>query len=433
MKTLKLLTLLILGFCISISAQIPMGTDLFIVLEKEGDAIIQSTDGRLFDAEPATYLYKGNKLILGKDSYVMLHYGLLTMQLTEEGEYILNDELFEEVLTDGSDFDPLFADFTAFSIEVLVDAIEFGEWDIDRSNKGDGWGSKDKKNIGGWGSKDKINPGGWGSKDKKNIGGWGANDQQSKSGFGIIPPHNSGWGSKDKKNPGGWGSKDKKNIGGWGSKDKKNIGGWGSKSKKNPGGWGTNDPREQGAWGSKDKKNIGGWGFDDMTIETSSPGGFYIPSISSINWLQADSISRCLFIISDMEENLIHSEISTNTQITYDFSLLEKDTQYFWQVFAGERKAISQPVEFVVKSFNQLDNVLRECRSSTNYKSSGPVLKGLMELFVLEKNGYYLQAYKKYSYLLEKYPNNNLVRINYASFSLRMGQFESAKSLAEKL
>lgn len=412
MKTLKLLTLLTIGFCVSLTAQSSTGTDLFIVLEKEGDAIIKSTDGRLFDAEPATYLFKGNKLILGKDSYVMLHYGLLTMQITEAGEYLLDDELFEDVLTDGGDFDPLFADFTAFSIEILVDAIEYGEWDIDRSNKGDGWGKKEKLNPGGWGKKDKLNPGGWGKKDKLNPGGWGVNPEQSKSGYGVVPPFNSGWGKKDKLNPGGWGKKDK----------------------RNPGGWGKSDPRMKGSWGKKDKLNPGGWGIDQMVIESKSPGGFYLSKISKVNWIIEDpSVKQYLFIIADTLDNLIYSEIAVTPEVIYDFSNLEKDKQYYWQILADGKDAISQPIYFKIKSTNEIDLILSECKSSSNYMKSGEILKDLMEIYVLEENGYFQEVYEKYEYLITKHPKNNLIRINYASFALRMGQMESAKELSEKL
>ena len=431
MKTIKLIFAMMISVVTIATSQ--LDNKPYIVLEAEGDVTVTTLDGETFAAKAGTYLYAGNTINIGEDSHALLNHGVITIPLNEKGSFELDDELEEDLFASLNSIDPLFSDFSSNSIEMVIDAKEYGGWALDTGNKGNAWGPKEKLDPGGWGAKDKLDPGGWGAKDKLDPGGWGANPTQSLSGFGIKEPHVGGWGAKDKLDPGGWGAKDKLDKGGWGAKDKLDKGGWGIKDKNNPGGWGTEDTRAQKSWGAKDKLDPGGWGTKDMTIEPKVPGGFYLGEINEIEWLNELGVSEYLFIVADTSNNLIHSEISTTRKVEFDFSTLEHGKQYFWQVIAEGKKAISAPVHFKVVSPCEYHNSMDTTMKSNIYTDAGIALKGLMRAFAQEENGYYYEALNNFKYLLNKFPDNNLIKVNFTSFCLRMGQYNYAQDIALRI
>lgn len=336
-----------------------------------------------------------------------------------------------------------------------------GDWGSKDEVKDGGWGSKNKMKDGGWGSKNKMKDGGWGSKDKMRDGGWGSSkesgtggwtdadknsttDSQSNSGEKKTDTQagdwgskdevkDGGWGSKNKPKDGGWGSKNSAKDGGWGSKDKIRDGGWGKRDKAKDGGWGSKNKAKDGGWGSKDKIRDGGWGIDDATTSNITPNGYYIGSKRTIRWLPHDDVSQYLFvIIEDQTDKLIYSEVSTTGSVTIDFSMAEEGKLYFWQVLADGKRSVSPFVYFKVVDEAESSN-LKKCKASKYYKSSGPAIQGLMEAAALEKDEFYLEAYEIYKTLLENHPDNDLVKINYASYCLRMGKQSIARRVAEKI
>ena len=463
MKIIKLLIALIIGCTISMQAQ---SNDPFIIMETTGKIKVTPTKGKSFRAEAGSYLYANNTLTLNDGSKALVYNGDATFWLEGPGNVVLSKELLEKQKFSIRSFDPIFGDYTRASLEMLVDARDYGGWDISTSKKGDGWGAKskkdkggwgadaktnpadwgsgDKKDKGGWGSGDKKDKGGWGSKDKKTRGGWEANPVQSVSGWGVVAPSGADWGSGDKKDKGGWGSKNKKDAGGWGAKintaedwgsgDKKDKGGWGSKNKKDQGGWGKDDPRAKGkwGWGSKNKKDKGGWGVEHLTTEPATPGGFYLAKKSKIKWIKEKDVKRYLFTIVDTFGTLIHSEIAKDKYV-YDFSQLEKGKLYFWQVVADGKKAASPPTEFKVIDRDVYNKSLAKCRKSKIYQSAGTAVKLMMESLACETNGLYLQANEMYEAISKQHNKNDLVKANYAAFCLRMGQFDKAKDIATKI
>ena len=462
MKIIKLLVALIIGCTVSIQAQ---SNDPFIIMETTGKIKVTPTKGKSFKAEAGSYLYANNTLTLSDGSKALVYNGDATFWLEGPSEVLLSKELLEKQKFSIRSFDPIFGDYTRASIEMLVDARDYGHWDISTSKKGDGWGAKDKKDTGGWGAKGTKDPGGWGSKDKKDRGGWGANPVQSVGGWGVVAPSAADWGSGDKKDTGGWGavapsgadwgSGDKKDTGGWGSKgtkdpggwgakintaedwgsgDKKDTGGWGSKNTKDQGGWGKDDPRSKGkwGWGSRDTKDKGGWGVEHLTTEPATPGGFYLAKKSRIKWIKEKDVKRYLFTIVDTFGTLIHSEIAEDEYV-YDFSQLEKGKLYYWQVVADGKKAASPPTEFKVVDRDVYNKSLAKCRKSKIYQSAGTAVKFMMESLACETNGLYLQANEMYEAISKHHKKNDLVKANYAAFCLRMGQFEKAKDIATKI
>lgn len=409
MKIINLLVALIIGCTVSIQAQ---SNDPFIIMETTGKIKVTPTKGKSFKAEAGSYLYANNTLTLNDGSKALVYNGDATFWLEGPSEVLLSKELLEKQKFSIRSFDPIFGDYTRASLEMLVDARDYGHWDISTSKKGDGWGAKDKKDTGGWGSKGTKDPGGWGSKDKKDRGGWGANPVQSVGGWGVVAPSAADWGSGDKKDTGGWGSKNTKDQGGWGKDDPRSKGKWG--------------------WGSGDTKDKGGWGVEHLTTEPATPGGFYLAKKSRIKWIKEKDVKRYLFTIVDTFGTLIHSEIAEDEYV-YDFSQLEKGKLYYWQVVADGKKAASLPTEFKVVDRDVYNKSLAKCRKSKIYQSAGTAVKFMMESLACETNGLYLQANEMYEAISKHHKKNDLVKANYAAFCLRMGQFEKAKDIATKI
>ena len=431
MKTFKLIFAMMISVVTIATSQ--MENKPYIVLEAVGDVTVTTLDGETFDAKAATYMYAGNTIHIGENSHALINHGVITIPLNEKGSYELDDELEEDLFASLNSIDPLFSDFSSYSIEMVIDAKEYGGWALNTEGKGNAWGKKSKTDPGGWGKKSKTDPGGWGKKSKTDQGGWGANPRQSLSGFGVTAPNNGGWGKKSKTDQGGWGKKSKTDPGGWGKKSKTDQGGWGKKSKTDPGGWGKHDPRATIAWGKKSKTDQGGWGTKDVSIEPKTPGGFYMSGIQKTEWLKELGVTEYLFVIADTSNNLIYSEISTETFVEFDYSTLHKDKVYFWQIFAGNKRAISTPTEFKVVNLDEYHSVLENAMISDIYKNASLALKGLMVAYAQEENGFYHEAMKSYKYLLKKYPSNNLIKVNFTSFALRMGQFKEAQDVALKI
>ncbi|MBK9643256.1 MAG: tetratricopeptide repeat protein [Saprospiraceae bacterium] len=71
-------------------------------------------------------------------------------------------------------------------------------------------------------------------------------------------------------------------------------------------------------------------------------------------------------------------------------------------------------------------------QKSDIYSNTDTVVKGMMEAVALESNKMNMEALNTYDKTLSQYPENKLLRMLYAAFCVRMGQYAKAKMIMEK-
>ena len=89
------------------------------------------------------------------------------------------------------------------------------------------------------------------------------------------------------------------------------------------------------------------------------------------------------------------------------------------------------PVTFSLLTKEDFDFNKNAASDSQIYDKVSVTVKGLMDAVAYENNKMYADAQNKYEKLMAAYPQNNLVRINYLAFCLRMGQTNKAKKIGK--
>ena len=393
----QLFTLIIVANLIN--TMVAQDNDPAIVIDSKGKITAVQADGKKIKVAAGSAFDEQTTLTIADNSSVLLMRNGLFVNYTTSTFKIKDAPLPEEATLN---FDPLFADYVRGSLATSMYQTNQGNWGIKNLKKrGDAWAQTDPKSKGGWGTTDPKSKGGWGTTEPKSKGGWGVTEPKSK--------------------------------GGWGTTDPKSKGGWGTTDPKSKGGWGMTDPKSKGGWGTTDPKSKGGWGKEDVTIQVKSPGGLYNAKTAKLSWIKHNDVREYLFCIFDDDLNMVHSEISIMDFVNVDLSKLDRSKTYYWQVFAGMKKAISTGVTFTIASQEKTMEAKEISKDSDIYAKSSNEVKGMMDAAAFEVSGFYLDAYQAYDYLLATYPNNDLVKLNYAAFCMRMGQELKAKSLAEKI
>ena len=406
-----------------------------IVIETSGTITSKTDKGAVFNVEAGSALANDAKLTLMAKANLLVLQNDKFVRVKKAGVLDLASNSDSDMENSALNFDPLFAEFIKASMAITFDKAHEGIWKIRYVNKrGDGWGATDPKNTGGWGVGDPRNTGGWGVGDPRNTGGWGVGDPRNTGGWGVTEPKQTGgWGVGDPRNTGGWGVTDPRNTGGWGVGDPRNTGGWGVTDPKHTGGWGVGDPRNTGGWGVTDPKQTGGWTKEDMTIQVASPGGIYRAAEVKLSWVTQKDVTKYLFCIVDENLNMIYSQVVVGSSINIDLSKLDGAKTYYWQVFAGKKKAISPAVTFTLATKDQLKEVEAMYKDSDIYNKAAKSVQGMMEAVAYEVSKMYLDTYSKYEALVLANPSNDLVKIAYAGFCMRMGQDLKAKKLVEQI
>ena len=233
----------------------------------------------------------------------------------------------------------------------------------------------------------------------------------------------------------GWNMKNNKSMGdGWSELSGLEKGGWGTTDPKDKGGWGTTDPKDKGGWGTTDPKDKGGWGFNDMNIEPACPGGIYKNGENILRWKKSKDVDHYLFCIFDEEVNLVASHVVHDTFVWLDLSKFNLDPQktFYWQIIAYGQKLVSPPVTFVILPVEDQKEILEVSKNSDIYSKTDFQLNGMMDAVALESNKLNLEALNTYERLFSNYPDNQLLKMLYSSFFIRMGQNSKAKMIMEK-
>ena len=393
-----------------------------IVLESNGKIKGKDASGKKIVLKSGTAMMPNSTFELCKKSSLVLLENDKFKFINNKGKYTTIPKTQEVSVPARLNFDPVFAEFLKASLAIVNHNVHHQNFKIKNDKSlGDGWGVSDPANTSGWGVSGPSNNSGWGVSDPANTGGWGVSD----------PANTGGWGVSEPKNNGGWGVSDPANTGGWGVTEPKNTGGWGVSDPVNNGGWGVNDPRNNVGWGVSDPTNTGGWGVNDMTIQIQTPGGLYEPGKVNLTWISQDDVEAYLVIVVNEDLKLIKRETTQANTITFDLSDLNQGESYYWQVLAKEKKAVSIPVTFDVASAQDIKEINDLPKDSEIYNKVSKATQGMMHAVAYEDQGMFALSMKTYQDLSLKYPENNLLKINYIAFCMRMGMTSKARELAE--
>ncbi|MBK8643896.1 MAG: hypothetical protein IPN15_17330 [Saprospiraceae bacterium] len=436
-----------------------------VVVTTHGKVKSKLESGKCIKPVAGTLLKKEGTIKLKKNSDALVYANNRFITFSNKGKYPLENLAEKSTRNAKLNFDPLFGEYIKSAVLITgqsqwniktnksngdgwneISKMENGGWGPTNPKEKGGWGTTNPKEKGGWGTTGPKEKGGWGTTDPKEKGGWGTTNPKEKGGWGTTnpkekggwgttdPKEKSGWGTTDPKEKGGWGTTNPKDKGGWGTSDPKDKGGWGTTDPKEKGGWGTTDPKEKGGWGTSDPKDKGGWGINDMNIEPACPGGIYKNGATVLRWLKAKDVEHYMICIFDEDVNLITNYVVQDTFVWLDLSKFNLDPQktYYWQIIAYGQKLVSPPVTFVILPMEDQNEILETPKNSDIYSNTDTVVKGMMEAVALESNKMNMEALNTYDKTLSQYPENKLLRMLYAAFCVRMGQYAKAKMIMEK-
>ena len=414
-----------------------------VVVTTHGKVKSKLESGKCMKSSAGTLLKKTATIDLKKNADAIIYANNRFVSLSDKGKYKIEELASSTMRNAKLNFDPLFGEYIKSAITITSQSgwnmknnksMGDGWSELSGLEKG-GWGTTDPKDKGGWGTTDPKDKGGWGTTDPKDKGGWGTTNPKDKGGWGTTDPKDKGgWGTTNPKDKGGWGTTDPKDKGGWGTTDPKDKGGWGTTDPKDKGGWGTTDPKDKGGWGTTDPKDKGGWGFNDMNIEPACPGGIYKNGENILRWKKSKDVDHYLFCIFDEEVNLVASHVVHDTFVWLDLSKFNLDPQktFYWQIIAYGQKLVSPPVTFVILPVEDQKEILEVSKNSDIYSKTDFQLNGMMDAVALESNKLNLEALNTYERLFSNYPDNQLLKMLYSSFFIRMGQNSKAKMIMEK-
>ena len=431
MKYLIALLLPLLGLSVQSYGQ---AKTPIMVIETTGSVKAKPKKGGFFKRtklKSGSAVKEGSKLILGKNSSVLLLKDGQFERYDGKGKFVLQPTPEGTTRVARRNFDPLFGQFIESSYRITFSRIASGKWDVSTKRRGDGWGGSDPDGEGGWGGSDPDGEGGWGGSDPDGEGGWGGSDPDGEGGWGKNDPRNGdGWGVTPHA-IGGWGGSDPDGEGGWGITAPNKLNGWGGSDPDGEGGWGGSDPDGEGGWGGSDPDGEGGWGTAQMNIQPLVPGGKYKSESIKASWLAQDGVDKYLVCVVDQDYNLVARQETKTNSAEVDLSNLSSDKMYYWQVFAHNKKSVSPPITFNIIDQEMEEEIQDMSSNSEIYSKAGPALQGMMQAVVYETTGMYKSGYDTYESLLAQYPGNGLLRMNFAAFCLRNGQYMKAKEIAE--
>jgi hypothetical protein len=355
-------------------------------------------------------------------------------------------------------FDPTFAEYLKASYAITMSNIAPDRFDLsENKNLGDGWGVTGGGGTGGWGVTGGSGTGGWGVTGGGGTGGWGVTGGGGTGGWGVTGGGGTGgWGIQNPDSWGGWGVSDPTGTGAWGVTGGGGTGGWGVTGGGGTGGWGTINPTTTKGWGVTGGGGTGGWGVtggggtggwgteagdststgwikEDMTIFSMIPGGKYQKGNNVWAWIGHKDVEEYLVCIFNDSLDVVHAQVSNTPRTNVDLSKFEEGKPYYWQVFAKDKRAISTPISFNVISNQEYLEIRESSSFSDIYSKAGPAIQGLMQAAAFETNKLYAESKKVFDKLIDRYPKNDLVRMCYAAYAMRMGQPLEAKKNIEKI
>lgn len=267
--------------------------------------------------------------------------------------------------------------------------------------------------------------------------GWGGITDPKTSGDGwggITPPKEAGdgWGgiTQPKTSGDGWGgiTQPKTSGDGWGgiTQPKTSGDGWG----------GITQPKTSGdGYGGITQPKTSGDGFGDgvKAIMPRLPYGNQVADVVTFRWTGPSDIKVYRLEILDSKGEVIHSQTCKKTYADIDLISLELNIgeTYTWQVMPDdlESTADAHKIKFIMTSKKDLTAAMSKSSKTKLGASSDPVLKNVMQAAALELSEYYNEALLKYESALEEDPKNEMVKMQYSAFLMRLNWPEASQNV----
>jgi len=358
--------------------------DPVYVISSSGSVTAKASGSKAEKLPSGSVMSPNSKISLKLGSKALVYQNAKFKNLTGKGSF-LGNKLFESNMRSSTlNFDPFFGKFLEASFETAAYMTEGGAFSKSNVFRGDGW------TVAGKGT----TTGGWGVAGKgTTTGGWGVAGKGTTTG---------GWGVAGKGTTGG----------GWGVAGKgTTTGGWGVAGK------GT---------------TTGGWTPAQIVIGICTPGGFYRNATMRFKWLKFQGQKEYTFKISDDQNTVIHSVNTTDTSVTVDIPSLKlsNDKTYYWQIVAkSEAVQVSDEIPFQIMTEDQYSERKSTIKASEIYEAAEPFVKKLMEAVAMERGHMHYEASRLYEELTAENKDNNMVRIAYIGYSMRLGTYSRAEML----
>ncbi|MBK9108764.1 MAG: hypothetical protein IPM92_10465 [Saprospiraceae bacterium] len=232
---------------------------------------------------------------------------------------------------------------------------------------------------------------------------------------------------------------------GWGgiTNPKTSGDGWGgiTPPKEAGDGWGgITQPKTSGdGWGgiTNPKTSGDGWGEELKSIQPRMPYGYQVANLVTFRWTGPKEIKVYRLEILNSQNEVIHSETSKKTSIEVDLIALELNVgeTYSWHVMPEDLESSEdiKKIKFMISS--KKDEAAAQNKSSKTKlgASSDPVLKSLMQAAALELEEFYNAALERYEAALEEDPKNDMVRMQYSAFLMRLNWIEASQNVMNGL
>lgn len=245
----------------------------------------------------------------------------------------------------------------------------------------------------------------------------------------------------------GWGgiTNPKTSGDGWGgiTPPKEAGDGWGgiTQPKTSGDGWGgiTNPKTSGDGFGgiTNPKTSGDGWGEELKAIQPRLPYGYQVANVVTFRWTGPKEIKVYRLEILNQQNEVIHSETTKKTSLDVDLIALELNVgeTYSWHVMPDDLESSDEIKKIKFMLTSKKDEAAAQSKSSKTKlgASSDPVLKNLMQAAALELAEYYNAALERYEAALEEDPKNDMVRMQYSSFLMRLNWQEASQNVMNGL
>lgn len=182
------------------------------------------------------------------------------------------------------------------------------------------------------------------------------------------------------------------------------------------------------------RAGIKGYASQDFAIQADLLFGGKLSDLEvNFIWTPSAGLNRCYRLTRQADDGVILTAWTRANALRLNLGdlALEDGGIYEWQIITREGDATaphSRKMQFVYHP-SAATKALAEARGQSAYGTASAVEQQLMEVFALETNEFYYDAYNRYKKLSSDMPEDMLIKRAYAAFLARIDKMEEAKSL----
>lgn len=182
------------------------------------------------------------------------------------------------------------------------------------------------------------------------------------------------------------------------------------------------------------RAGIKGYAVSDFAIQTDMLfEGKLSDNEVAFTWSAKPDLKCCYRLTRQADDGLVLLTWTRGNTLRLNLAdlALEDGGVYEWQIITkvGDPEAPhSRKMQFAYHP-SMAAKALSVATDQSDYKTVSPVEQQLMEIFSLEKNSFFYDAYNRYKKLAADNPEDLLVKRAFAAFLARIDKLEEAKSL----